>query len=57
MINQVILESENGKLISYEKLMGTLTRGQVHRTLSQHHTVESINVDDGVAKVVLAGAL
>jgi F0F1-type ATP synthase epsilon subunit len=57
MIDQVVLESENGKLISYEKLMGTLTKGQVHRTLSQHHTVESISVFDGVAKVVLAGTV
>lgn len=57
MVTQVVLESENGKLISYERVNPALTKGQVHRTLSQHHTVESIDVDDGVAKVVLAGAL
>lgn len=53
MITQVILESENGKLISYERIDPALTYNQVHRTLSQHYFIFSLDVDDGIAKVVL----
>jgi len=54
MIDQVVLESANGKLIRYERLSPAITKIQVDRALSQHHTILSLDVVDGsVAKVVL----
>ncbi len=54
MFDQVILEDTSGKLISYERLSPVLTKGQVRRTLSQHHYIVSFDVIGSVAKVVLA---
>jgi len=57
MIDQVILESKDGELISYEKLAPALTPDQVRRTLSQHHSIKTFCVDRSIAKVVLEGTL